>query len=182
MLAIGVIVGGLVWCAAWVLRVVLFLLWLHGAVRVALALGTRRPRVTPRDAVLCWFIPLVNLIRPYGVIRSLCRASLPAGPDYTDWLTREPWLLPAWWATMLTGNLLLNIGFSTGHVGLLFAVGLTAETFATACASIIVWSVHARQELLFASATPAPRAFVPPVDHDHEDEDEDEDDDDDDDD
>jgi uncharacterized protein DUF4328 len=49
---------------------VLYLMWLHRVVRQLNAWG-REVGATPRWAVGCWFVPFVNLVKPFRVVRSI---------------------------------------------------------------------------------------------------------------
>ena len=54
------IVTGIVW-----------LLWLHSSYGLLRYLGTKVTRFSPGWAVGCWFVPFVNLVRPYQVVEEL---------------------------------------------------------------------------------------------------------------
>ncbi|MFL5355753.1 DUF4328 domain-containing protein [Archangium sp.] len=75
-----------------------FLMWLHLAVRQTRALGID-VGASPRWAVGCWFIPFVNLVKPYRIVRALVnglggkKALVSAGH------------LGLWWGLWLLGNL-----------------------------------------------------------------------------
>ena len=70
--------GSILGIGASVLTALAFLTWLFRAVRFARSRGIR-PNSTPVGAVACWFIPFVNLVRPYDVVRTLYRVSTAAG-------------------------------------------------------------------------------------------------------
>lgn len=104
------------------LTAVLFLRWLHLAVRTAKMLGLD-PGTTPAWAVAWWFIPLAQLYDPYLVVRGL-RRSLGGAPKtgaaVTAWWTA--WVLGgfAWWvqaylfATLDSDPLLLTSALLAG--------------------------------------------------------------------
>jgi hypothetical protein len=90
------------------LSAVLFLRWLHLAVRTARLLGLE-PGTTPGWAVAWWFIPLAHLYDPYLVVRGLrrCLGGAPkAGAAVTAWWTAwvlggAAWCLKAYLAQAL---------------------------------------------------------------------------------
>jgi len=77
---------------------VAFLAWLFQA-RVNLrAFGIRRPSYSRGWAVWSFLVPLVNLVRPYQVIREIWQASDPSGSDAFNWRSLPvSGLLIAWW-------------------------------------------------------------------------------------
>jgi hypothetical protein len=68
---------GLVYLAAVVATIVIFLMWLHRAYRNLPALGAPKPRFSPSGAVWAWFIPILNLWRPYQILREVWQVSNP---------------------------------------------------------------------------------------------------------
>jgi hypothetical protein len=62
-----------------------FLMWIHRAHRNLPSLGARDLRFTPGWAVGWFFIPIMNLFRPYQVMREVWAESDPAA------LTPDPW-------------------------------------------------------------------------------------------
>jgi hypothetical protein len=78
------------------LAAVLFLRWLHLAVRTTKMLGLD-PGTTPAWAVAWWFIPLAHLYDPYLVMRGL-RLSLGGAPKTGAAVT-------AWWTAWVLGGI-----------------------------------------------------------------------------
>jgi hypothetical protein len=78
------------------LTAVVFLWWLHLAVRTAKMLGLD-PGTTPAWAVAWWFIPLAHLYDPYLVVRRL-RMSLGGAPKMGAAVT-------AWWTAWVLGGI-----------------------------------------------------------------------------
>jgi hypothetical protein len=77
---------------------VLFLSWLHRVVANGPALGGRELRYTPGWAVGWWFVPVLNLVRPFQVVAEAWVVS-----------ARDPGaglglLLPAWWGLFILGS------------------------------------------------------------------------------
>lgn len=117
---------GLIQLTLFITTGVTFLRWLHRAVRLAETLGAD-VGATPGWAVGYWFVPFVNLYRPYQVVTRLAAvigARLPSG--------LQGW----WWALWLISN------------------GLDRATMRvpdpTDVLNIISYGVHAISALVFA--------------------------------
>jgi len=145
-----------------------FLGWLYYAVRRAHTYGIPHPNVTPGGAIVCWFIPFINVVRPYTVVRSLydvTRAHVPEPPD--TWLDRRAkQLLVAWWCSWLLGTALTDLAIrwsdrSTGaSVGWLGVVGVPLLLVAAALVASIVWRIQRNQEAVAAAALAAENAYA----------------------
>jgi hypothetical protein len=89
-----------VFLLAYVVAVVLFSVWLHRAVRNLAGLGRTETKYSPTAAVGSFFIPFVNIVRPWRVMKELWLASEPGAPaDGSKWQksgTGTP-LLETWW-------------------------------------------------------------------------------------
>lgn len=160
---------------AFVFTVVTFLMWLHGVSRNAWSPYPEGVRSSPRMAVGAWFIPFVNLVRPYRVVRALHSAAFIDGPALRgDWVARAPSVFPIWWGTWLVYNGLTNVGARLGFSKdpEMVRFGLWLETLALPlqlasgfCLMAIIWSIQARQaELARLAQQPAPAAFRPLAD------------------
>jgi hypothetical protein len=120
---------------------VAFLSWLFQA-RVNLrAFGIRRPSYSRGWVVGSFFVPLVNLFRPYQVIREIWQASNPEGQDAFNWrslpvpkLLLVWWLLFVGWGALELMALLSDLGAGVNLSKLQLSRGLT--TLADACAAI----------------------------------------------
>ncbi len=164
--------GAIISLLALLLAALVFVVWLHGAVRHARSYGHPQPDATPWGAVACWFIPFVNLVRPYLVVQSLYRTSRAHAQVVPgDLVTRWPLLLPIWWATWLLGNILTNVYsglWSKAHTAPEAWVGVIAATvtlLAASCAAVIVASVQAilsaANRARFRSEDAGPGEFEP---------------------
>lgn len=89
---------------AFVLTGIVWLFWLYRAYSTLTVLGTRKSRFTPGWAVGYWFIPFVNLVRPYQIVVDLwLRSASLNATDSVEHLPR-PALVGWWWAVyLLTG-------------------------------------------------------------------------------
>lgn len=75
-----------------------FVTWLYRARANLRAFGTRHLRFSRNWTVLGFMIPVVNLIRPYQVVREVWQASDPDATHPTAWMSvKPPLLLKLWW-------------------------------------------------------------------------------------
>ena len=120
---------------------VAFLAWLFQA-RVNLrAFGIRRPSYSRGWVVWGFLVPVVNLFRPYQVIREVWQASARKSHDAFNWRSLPvSKLLPAWWALFVGWGLLelmallSNTGAGVNLAKLQLSRGLT--TLADVCAAV----------------------------------------------
>jgi len=75
---------------------VAFLVWLHRAYSDVRSVLRHQTAFTPGWAVGYWFVPLVNLVRPYQIMKELWRKS-HAGPDGA----LPPPTIALWWGAWL---------------------------------------------------------------------------------
>lgn len=109
-----------------------FLSWLYRSVSNAWRLQIQPLEHSPSWSVFCWFVPLVNLVHPLRVVKSLYDASDPdqlpeldeiavvENPTYREpahrrLVRRENWnkLIPlgAWWSCFLAGGFIARAAF-----------------------------------------------------------------------
>jgi hypothetical protein len=81
-----------------VLAGIAFLVWLRRVVANVPALGGDAPGTTPNMAVVWWFIPFANLVKPHGILSDIWRrlALTEAGA--------KSGIVTAWWLLFLAGN------------------------------------------------------------------------------
>lgn len=119
-----------------------YLIWMHRTVRTGLAMGINVD-ATPGWAVGYWFIPFVNLVRPYRIVSALAHGlggkakTAPVGP---------------WWALWIGGNMLSSAG-SRGQLRVLD--GVSAVALACAAVACIVVMSRIQAELDAARSTAA---------------------------
>ena len=92
-----------------------FLVWIHRVRANLPALGIEDARWSPGWAVGWWFVPFMDLFRPFQVVKEIWKASGPeARPD--SWRDAStPALLGWWWTLFLLGqfaNIIASIAFS----------------------------------------------------------------------
>ncbi len=79
-----------------------FVMWTYRVVANARVFAEDEMPFTPSEAAWSWFIPIVNLVRPYQVMRAVERSALPVGGSPSS-------LVSSWWAAYL-GRLVLQSG------------------------------------------------------------------------
>lgn len=97
---------GVLQLVLYLVTVVFFGRWIVRAHRAVRALGAEGLTISPGWAVGYFFIPFLNLVRPYRAMKELWSASeSPSG-----WAsTPASSILPLWWTLWLVGNFLDNI-------------------------------------------------------------------------
>ncbi|QDS93743.1 hypothetical protein FF011L_25160 [Roseimaritima multifibrata] len=87
-------------------------MWMYRANANVRALGTQGVTYTPGWTAGYWFIPFLNLIRPFQAMKEIYQASA-ADPTAT---THDAWKLPdapsyigIWWGTWIIGNILARV-------------------------------------------------------------------------
>jgi len=79
-----------------------FVGWLYRARVNVRAMGMRRMQYRREWVIFGFLIPVLNLLRPYQVVREVWRASDPSSVDPMGWKeVRTPPLLTVWWSTFL---------------------------------------------------------------------------------
>src|SRR6266702_2244958 len=94
---------------------ILWLLWLRRAYRNLALVGSKRSRFTSRQAVGYWFIPFVNLVWAYQVMKDLWMSSETMNDrDAYDDLP-APALLSGWWGMSLAWGVLEPVVAATAR-------------------------------------------------------------------
>lgn len=98
---------------AYVLSIVLFLVWLFRIYKNLSALRSSSTEFTPGWAMGWWFIPFANLVKPFQVVRSAWSESDPDFDPQTGFLTSiqagAPAFMSLWWAFWILSNISANI-------------------------------------------------------------------------
>ncbi|HYS00135.1 MAG TPA: DUF4328 domain-containing protein [Gemmatimonadales bacterium] len=151
---------------------IVWLIWLRRAYRNLALVGSKRSRFTPRQAVAYWFIPLVNLVRAYQVMKDLwLRSDSLNDRDAYDDLP-APALLSGWWGASLTWGVLQPVVASTvrnartalelTNITDVALVGSAVGIVAAVLAIRVVRGIDQRQQCFSSSApdlpTPSPQA------------------------
>jgi hypothetical protein len=83
---------------AFIVTGIAFLVWVHGAYRTLTLVGTRTAKFTPGWAVGYWFIPFINLVRPYQILKELWQRSESRNSEANLAGNPSPGLVGCWWA------------------------------------------------------------------------------------
>src|SRR2546428_13386 len=143
--------------SGWFLSVVAFLSWLYRAFKNLSALGARKLRFTPGWAVGWFFVPLMDLIRPYEAVNELWHASDPAIPSYEPASRAAPAPVRWWWSLfilwVLTARLANQLNQPTGSgvfegqaAHLLMIVSYVLEIPAAILAIRLIGAINQNQE------------------------------------
>lgn len=97
---------GIAQLTVYILCGITFLMWSHRAHRNLAAGGLDELKYTPGWAVGGWFVPFLNLVRPFQVMREVWGGSsaLERGEDYSPWYARASGLVVAWWTVLLISS------------------------------------------------------------------------------
>ena len=169
----------------YLVTVVVFIVWLHRSYKNVPAFGAQTEH-TPGWAIGSWFVPFLNLVRPYQIVKETWVKSDPgvshasgyadAGPG-----ARAATLVGVWWGCWLVSNVLENLhGRLVGEDNVQLSAAATlgvASSALTAAAAVlaflVVKNIDRMQEekaaRLSVNAWPAPppppASFEPPPAH-----------------
>jgi hypothetical protein len=106
---------GLVYLLVIIVCVVYWLMWVHRTYRNLRPLGADGLNYSPGWAVGYYFIPIMNLFRPFQVMRETWQASSPEHRGGTDWVRiAVPALIGWWWAIHLFSAIVNQISLRVG--------------------------------------------------------------------
>ncbi|MEO6390312.1 MAG: DUF4328 domain-containing protein [Pyrinomonadaceae bacterium] len=164
-----------------VIAVVIYLIWSYRAFNNLAPLRARNLEFSPVSAVAWWFVPFVNFVYPFQIMREVWQASDPEiinNNRETRRLSGTPDLLGVWWAAFILSVFLTVISNALSGLGqskesLWFPSFLVLSQLVRATAAVLVmWSmieITRRQEkrfrkLILAPATPPdPPSFDEPT-------------------
>ena len=112
-----------------------FCFWIHRVTRNLGPLGNTDQRFSPRWAVIWWFVPLMQLFRPYQVVREVWTRSL-SGPSEA----MRP-LLWSWWAAWIAANGMALVNSAAIFRGEEADVRITADVIALVRLSLMFTAV-----------------------------------------
>ena len=109
----------LVRTGAWLACAVTFIAWMNTAYRNVPAIWRHRPHHSQGWAIGAWFVPFLNLWRPYAMMREIWRSGDPdADPSDAHEETRPvSALLPAWWWLFIISGIVTRIAASNTRAG-----------------------------------------------------------------
>src|SRR5262245_28444710 len=141
-----------------IVTTVVFLFWQHRAYKNLPALGVPRPDISSGWVVGSWFVPFLNLFRPYEIMKYIRDKSDPETVKFGfgDFETRDNFTLKAWWGFWIASIIVARFSnrmygraetldghVTAGLVGI-FSSGLT---IVAACLAIaVVRDITSRQE------------------------------------
>jgi hypothetical protein len=98
----------LIGAGCWFVTAIAFLMWFHRVHRNLPALRAERLDYSPAWAIGGWFIPIINLGRPYQVMREVQRESDPAriAPQGAPTVSL---LIGWWWGAFLLSEVLVQL-------------------------------------------------------------------------
>lgn len=105
-LGIGLLGVACVTVIANITGIVLYCVWAYRANKNAHALGAQNMEFTPGWMVGWYFIPFMNLFRPYQAMKETYQASDPDSDAYSWKQSPTPVLFGVWWAMWLISNFL----------------------------------------------------------------------------
>lgn len=138
--------------------IVVFLIWQHRAYKNLPPLGVPRPDFSSGWVVGSWFVPFLNLVRPYQIVKYIWGKSDPEtvnmSSGYYD--MSGNFRLKAWWGFWLFSNFVDNLSGRlywraqdlSDHVAAGWAdiFGSILSVIAAGLAIIVVRDINARQE------------------------------------
>jgi hypothetical protein len=159
----GILLGP-VWLLWYLATIVVFLMWTHRVHRNLPSLGATGLEFSPRGAVGWYFVPFLNLFKPYQAMREIYNASEPSAPPEHGPESRSrnaAVVVKTWWALFLLMNFVNNAvtrasfhADTPGSVQFVAAATMVAEIFSIASMLSAIWlvrSVTKRQELRAAA-------------------------------
>lgn len=164
--------------------IVLFIVWLHRAYKNVPAFGVQTEH-SPGWAAGSWFIPFLNLVRPYQIVKETWVKSDPgvdlsAGYADAGAGARAATLVGVWWAFWLLSNVVGNVhGRLVGdaqtpdQVSSAAALGIASDALtvvAAGLAFLVVRTIDRMQEekaahlsvAAWPAPPPPPASFEPP--------------------
>jgi len=137
---------------------VAYLMWVHRTYRNVPALGARGLRFGPGWAVGYYFIPIMNLFRPFQVMKETWQASDPEWEDNEGlaWSsTPSSGLLAAWWffylISVFAGQFAMRTSFQTKNVSdfilsdVAMIISDAVDLVSIPLIMLVIWRVDARQ-------------------------------------
>jgi hypothetical protein len=148
----GTLIAGLGAIASFfglVVSAIVWLVWQHRVARNAAVLSGFTLTTSPGWGLAYWFIPFVNLVRPYQAVGEIWTA--------TEGASRDPapgsGLIPVWWGFWIASNLVANISFRLTLNGIttewVDIVAGILDLAAAALAVYVVLGITRAQERVF---------------------------------
>jgi hypothetical protein len=143
---------GLLWMVARVGSYITFLMWFHRAHRNLPSLGSRDLKYSPGWAVGAWFVPILNLFRPYQIMGEIWRGSDPENvrldsqyQQYAPGSSLVGWWWALWIIMFLANQIARKLAKYAGSLGLILAgswVCCAAHAISLPAALLAITVVH----------------------------------------
>ncbi|MGD9589074.1 MAG: DUF4328 domain-containing protein [Pyrinomonadaceae bacterium] len=174
LFSVGLVVIGLVAIFEIPIRlglIVFLLIWMYKAYRNLTPLRAYHQEFSPGWAVGWWFVPFLNLVRPYQVVREIYSESDPEFEESYGFLSGSSHSAPSfvllWWLAFVFGGIALRVSeimFGSGKVDEItaayypFAVGTVLWTISAGLGAYTVYSIVNRQDARFLRILNSPPA------------------------
>ncbi|WP_405860176.1 DUF4328 domain-containing protein [Streptomyces sp. NBC_01515] len=133
------------------LTIVVFLVWLTRSRRNAQELTPGAAVPSRGRTIGMWFVPLVNLVVPRGIVLAIGRASSASWEE-----KRDTTLVNAWWAAWVGHGLVLTVASRVAPGSMAFVVVEEALMIAAAVlAWLVIERITALQDAALGAAVPA---------------------------
>jgi hypothetical protein len=151
--------------------VVSFLMWFHRAYRNLPALGAAGLKYTPGWTIGAWFVPIMNLGRPFQIMKEIWQASVSREDTRANVglsVIPVPSALGWWWGTWLVGGILGRFATQMARLddlpSLIMSdwVGIAATIFSIAAGALLIWIIREVDRLQEERQQQMVAAFVPP--------------------
>lgn len=158
-----------------IIAIIAFLCWLYRAHSNLTYLKPTHLEFTPGWAVGWWFVPFLNLFKPFQVVREVWWESDPDVPEGSSFLSASLHSAPAymgfWWVFWIISNVMENIasrvydpdslqGLQT--FGLLAILSGITGIIAAALAIMVVRDITTRQDMRFEAVRKINMDMPPP--------------------
>jgi hypothetical protein len=118
-----------------IVSAITFIRWLHRAYKNLPALG-HTPTYTPGWAIGAWFVPILNLFRPFQITREVWVASDPSNGVAEARVPAKAGLVGVWWGAWIISNVLSQIAFRWSLEARTIENYLTADRISLVCTPV----------------------------------------------
>jgi len=124
------------WFPIWLVSVIFFLYWFYNAYENLSSFGTIGLRSTPGRAVIYWFVPIIQLWKPYKAMQEIWKASNPNihTSNNQEWhRNKRSYTILVWWIifwlSIFVGLLIAPIMFLISFIGNMIQLTETEVNF-----------------------------------------------------
>jgi hypothetical protein len=137
---------------------VLFFVWIYRAHDNVWALGAEKLEFTAGWCVGWFFIPFMNLFKPYQAMKEIYQASDPSA-DETSWpLVPVPAMLALWWVAWVVSAL---SGLAANRSTEIYVLSLFLAAASSVITLIVVRRIHANQQIKARGGKREPAKQIP---------------------